>query len=257
MVSDISKIDTSKVQALMRSATKFQAHVKSATKFVRSIEQFRRENKVLADLLRDGICEYVARRGWFVAASLNHHQIVALKKAVEEDLEDDIEEFMVKHVRSEISAIAAEAESIWPERVPILTDAFHAHEEQLYTLSIPVMLAQADGMALDALRAHFFTNDPRKIGDVTEELITGKLKDRPLAQAFISLLPLLDLGLRMPTKRRDKLREQNKPISPLNRHGVLHGIDCDYATERNGLRAVALIGCAIWLHRIMEDENTL
>ena len=218
--------------------------------FTKAIEQFLRDNKKIAILFEDVIRGYLAQRGWFVGGSLNAQQYLVLKKGIEQHQETAIENFMIKHVRSKTKEVAADAYAIWPHRRTVLVDAFDAHSKGLYTLSVPVLLAQADGMTHEIFGAFLFTNRRgKKIRDKAKSIIETELEERPLAKSFLGLL-LEESGLRLETQKRDEQEKAGISVSPLNRHGVLHGIDCNYPREWNSLRAVALIGFLNWVHEI-------
>ena len=191
------------------------------------IEKFRSDNKQIATWFEDVIRGCLAQQGWFVAGSLYTNQYQALKEAIEQGKEAEIEDFMMQHVRSIINHIASDADAKWPHRRAILADAFNTHSKKLYTLSVPVMLAQADGMALDILGAFLFTNHNGKIDEKAKAIIEGQIAQRPLAKSFLGLF-IEASGLSLTTKKRDYRKAAGLSVSPLNRHGVLHGIDCDY-----------------------------
>jgi hypothetical protein len=72
--------------------------------------------------------------------------------------------------------------------------------------------------------------------------------------SFIGIL-LEDSGMCTLTEKRDEKRRSGHPFSPLNRHGVMHGIDCDYATESNGLRAASLIALPNEIFELKAPDN--
>ncbi len=225
--------------------------IKKSTDF---IDKFRRDNEQLGAWFENDIRGYLGQRGWFVAGSLSARQYQSLKKAIKQDKETEIEDFMVQHVRSITDNTASAAYVKWPHRRAILSDAFDAHSKKLYTLSVPVILAQADGMAFELLNAFLFTNHSGKIGDKAEAMIEKECKQRPLAQSWLGLLTEAS-GLQVSTKTRDEQIDTGMPVSPLNRHGVLHGIDYDYPKECNSLRAIALVYFLNWVHEITSKQN--
>ena len=239
---------------LVSSAKNLESILDSAMKTKRFIEKFKRDNKQIATWFEDVIRGYLAQRGWFVAGSLYRSQYQALKKAIEQGKEAEIEDFMMQHVRSITNHTAFDADAKWPHRRGILADAFDAHSKKLYTLSVPVMLAQADGMALDIFGAFLFTDGKGKIAKKAKAIIEGQIAQRPLAKSFLGLL-LDGSGLRVSTEKRDNLKAVGLSWSPLNRHGVLHGIDCDYPKECNSLRAIALIDFLNWVHGITPKQD--
>ena len=218
------------------------------------IEKFRNDNKQIASWYKV-VRGYLAQRGWFVAGTLYPNQIQALKEMIKQGKDAEIEDFMVRHVRSITKDTASAADTKWPRRRAILADAFDAHSKKLYTLSVPVMLAQADGMALEILGAFLFTDREGKIGGMAKTMIEGEIKQRALAKSFLGLL-IEASGLRLSTKKRDQQKDAGFSVSPLNRHGVLHGIDCDYPKERNSLRVIALIDFLNWVYEIRSKQDS-
>lgn len=216
--------------------------VEDTTRVLRDIEKFRRENEVVANLYRDEVSEYLATRGWYVGVSLRFRNIKQLAEAINQGNRDaEIESAIANHVRSQLDSIEDAAIQHWPDRSGVLSDAFSAHRNGQFTLSIPAILAQADGVALGILKAHLFTNHPNKIDKLAKDFIESDLAHNTLASSFVGIL-FEKPGLRTRTDIRDEKRQAGQPFSPLNRHGVLHGIDLDYATESNSLRAASLIG---------------
>jgi hypothetical protein len=118
----------------------------------------------------------------------------------------------------------------------VLGGAFEAHKKGLYTLSIPAFLAQTDGMAFEILQAFIFTNHAGNTSANAKSLIDAEEHDHELMCSFVGI-PLEEHGIRVSTRRRDQRKLSGDTVSPLNRHGVVRGIDLDYLTEANSLRA--------------------
>jgi hypothetical protein len=221
------------------------AVVDDLTDFARRLDddfaKFRKDTEFVAKLYRDSLGKYLAERGWYVGTTLTAKRIVALADAVEHGTADtEIENALCHDVRSALTAIERAVKQQWPMRSAILADAFEAHSKGRYTLSIPAMLAQADGMSFELLKAHLFTNKGGNITKGAKEFIGDKLSERDLMSSFVGIL-LEKSGMRSTTKERDRKLSAGDPVSPLNRHGVMHGIDLAYATEANGLRVVSIL----------------
>jgi len=226
----------------------------SAERRMKSVENLFRHNQQLAKMYDDTIRPELALRGWFIAGSLNHNQFQQLSQAFKEGRESDIEEFLKDHTNKRIPDITSSTLQRWPSREHILSDAFDAHTEQKYTLSVPVLLSQADGISHDLLGAFLFTNRKGKISDKASQLRDDKFSNRPLAKSFLGLL-LEASGLSTDTCERDKQIAERHVVSSLNRHGVLHGLDCDYATEANSLRGISLIEFLEWVAEVIEHKQ--
>ena len=151
------------------------------------LENFKRENEIIAGWYENTICKYLLQRGWYIGGSLGTSQLQQLKNAIKLKRESEIEKFLIHHVRSLVKDTETKAYIKWPARKTILSDAFDAHFKEKYTLSIPVMLAQADGIAFDILGTFLFTKT-RKISAKAKDLIEKRFKHRVLAKSFLGLL---------------------------------------------------------------------
>jgi hypothetical protein len=245
VIQDHSSNEPPGLAALLRSAQPMQQRV----------EEFLRQNCLCAKYYEEKLCKELARRGWFIASSLYVQQYPHIAKALEQGQEDEVEEFLKTHVRRLITDVRSSACDRWPNRAHILSDAFDAHSAEHYTLSIPVFLAQADGISNHLLNTFLFIGQGKKVCKAAKTLKKdSRFADRPLAQAFLDLLLQIS-GLGLQTEKRDKLVASGEVYSPLNRHGVIHGVDCDYPTEANSLRCVALISYLDWFAEVLQKES--
>ena len=238
----------------LQQLNSLHAVVQSIERQQQFIEDFARDNRLLAEFYADAISQELAWRGWFIAGSLHPHQFQPLARALKMKEEDQIEEFLKIHVRGIVSDVRKSVMKCWQKRAPILADAFDAHIAGKYTLSVPVLLAQADGISADLLGAYLFTNQSGSITKAASKAIKNHLPERPLAKSFLGLL-LKASGLRLDTRKRDDLATSGLIFSSLNRHGVLHGLDCDYATEANSLRGIALISFMEWVAQVIHIKE--
>ena len=243
------------LESLDRQFRAFRAIVHSSEQQSRFMQKFREDNSTLAVCFSDRMRGPLANRGWFVAGSLYPQQYPRIANALEKGEEEVIERLLQDHIRGRVPEIRQHTLSKWPERASVISDAFEAHGEGKYTLSIPVMLAQADGVSLEILGAFLFSSYKGKVADAASGRMEGQLACRPLAQSFLGLL-LEASGLSMDTQERDELLASGQVVSPLNRHGVLHGIDCEYATEGNSLRAIALLQFLAWVTEVTDTGRT-
>lgn len=142
---------------------------------------------------------------------------------------------MVEHYRNVIDEIQKEAKTVFPLRHHILEKAFDAHRRKEYELSIPVMLAQADGIG-EEIFGKDVSSTSRQDGKIKAQKkhIESKLDDvtrKTLGSYFFLITSSLPINA--------SPNERKKFSSPFNRNLVLHGIDIDYATEINVLKAVS------------------
>ena len=134
------------------------------------------------------------------------------------------------------------------QREKILKDALQAHLDEKWTLSIPALLPQIDGISLNVIMRHQL---PVKKASVIIDKSISKEAGRTLpSQLFISLdmdrftplemvsiytlLYYLESQLYRRTDFAQHADEANQS-SFLNRHSVLHGVQVDYASKLNSL----------------------
>lgn len=197
-----------------------------------SIAQFADKLARLPDEMR-GALVLLAQKGWFVAADYftmaELHQLAAALRHPPED-----ESMLVQHYRARLPEIAHELATKFPRRASILEDAFSAHGRGDYNLSVPVFLAQADGICTEIVGRKLY----------------GKSNGRPhlykhieqLPKDWISSIILFPLTQTLPIAA--SLSEREPDFRGLNRHMVLHGESLDYGTEVNSLKA------ASWLYYV-------
>jgi hypothetical protein len=101
---------------------------------------------------------------------------------------------------------------------------------------------------------HRWTNHSTSSISMKIRNIEGYLHERPLAGSFMGLL-LKPSGLHLHTRKRDEFAASGRIFSPLNRHGVLHGLDCHYATLANRLRGIALISFLDCVAQVIPTEK--
>jgi hypothetical protein len=178
---------------------------------------------------------YLAQRSWYPSLIMpafdprlfelvRHHRTAALDAHMAAFAEAHLDEFVRR------------ALSTFPDRASFFRDTFWAHRRRRYRLSIPVRLAQADGICDEILGVGLYKRREGRLattGAVEEYLPTGTLT----AWVVTQLTPLQSpSGLHRPAWSAEDI-----PPGSLSRHGVLHGVDLDYGTRINSLRAFMVV----------------
>lgn len=120
-----------------------------------------------------------------------------------------------------------------PARAKLIRSAFGAHRRGEFDLSIPVLLAQADGICIDATEKSFFR---AKDGSPATAPYVREIAGRELLTAMLAAL-----AEPLPINANESRRRKVSDWTALNRHMVLHGESLDYGTERNSLKAISLL----------------
>lgn len=170
------------------------------------------------------------KHGWFpfpqiplsaVAFNINDGNIDAI---MEQEIEDALDE-----IENDIYCFN-------PEREAILREAFWAHRTGRYALSIPVFLAQADGIAVEAKNVHAFSRQP---GSRLMDKVEFSDEVRFFSDIWFAVLVEDSAAIRMKSDR--------VPQSALNRHAVLHGLSINYPTKINSAKAISFLSGINWL----------
>jgi len=142
-----------------------------------------------------------------------------------------VERSLSRHFTKRLADIEEALCSRFPPRSRIIALAFGAHRRREYELSIPVLLAQADGICKEVAGGYYFI---RKNHRPETAPYVQEIADDTLLGAVLS--PLAEI-LPIAASRR------NQPTASggLNRHMILHGDSVDYGTRVNSLKAVSLI----------------
>lgn len=190
----------------------------------------------------------LAERGWFISSDLPMSPIFSLESAFAANRGDVVDDFMSALVERHLEEIQTQLESNYSSRSAIFRDAFEAHRTGKYALSIPVFLAQADGICIDLLGKKFFSKERN-----SDDPQSRKAVEALAVETFADLLlePLKTRGGMSANQREEALYPDI-----LNRHRVLHGIDTQYPSKLNSLKAISLVGYLGGLaHKIITDAK--
>jgi hypothetical protein len=193
---------------------------------------------------------YLLTRGWYPSPEMpSYDPEVARLAAAGETTE--VDRRMADFAERRLDQVAMLVRSSFPARAPFVEDAVWAHREGRYTLTIPALLAQADGAFYDVIGEQLYRRGGKAARDALDRLfVLGEI-----GQSWVRtvLLPI-DEGssLVVNTGERTALRKDDPAYGPLNRHGVLHGVDLDYPTRENSLRVFMLLDYLCWFSQVVE-----
>lgn len=215
--------------------------------FQELLETIAKETKELPEHV-DKVHSYFAQKGWFVP--FNDTSLKAFKvysKLIDREEHDLIETKLQNYIRKQIPVINNNVEKYFPKRHRIIDAALEAHSKNNYILSIPTLLAQADGMFSDLLDKTFFTNNENELKNIDKRILK-KLAQNGHPASTSSLGYLLVKQLQEKSiihedyhefEDRDNINADNEP---LNRNYILHGKALKYDNEPNSLRTISLVG---------------
>lgn len=209
------------------------------------------------------VTERLLARGWFPSYHFHDRLILGLHQLFEDGQVEEVDGVMAEFARRHVDRIEADLRNHFPARTHTLTETFEAHRNRKYALSVRSFLAEADGIGREVLgtgRQHIYKKETYREKGAAVQVRDAVIPDvgpvcRPDSIHGRVLAPIgMKWSLAVTTEERDQARKTDPGYGPLNRHGVLHGVDTDYPTEMNSLRCVLLLGFLLDARQILHDE---
>ena len=215
-------------------------------------ESFRRLVKELPERDRKAL-QRLGEEGWFVDPDMPVtllRYLEALFREHPDEMAEALSGFLSGFYRKRLDVIEGKLIDSYPRRGHLFQQAFEAHCEGKYGLSVPVFLTQADGIFWERTpenQSLFISKQRMRASSEYASHISGRYIE-------IWLHPLIiPLPLWMNKSERD---DRSESFVGLNRHQVLHGESTDYDTEQNSLKAISLLSYLHWiLSRTDEPED--
>jgi len=173
---------------------------------------------------------------------------------------EQIEQVFIDNYSADNYIVLKEMVSSWrdspfDQRKEIIDDALDAHISGKYTLSIPTLLPQVEGIL-----STITNSKAGGIGRLLKNAVeNNSLRDVSAFNALendiliaLATDPFLFKGhigeFFSPEKYTEWLVNQGFESTPLNRDAILHGVQIDYATEINSLRVFFLLDSLYWIN---------
>lgn len=197
--------------------------------FIDNVKKFPSYERKINALL----AEYGWYTNWYSPFDISTH----LLDAIEGNL-GKLDSVMEAHLTEDWGKLTYRILHNYPRRLNILTAAFRLHEEENYIGSIPLFLAQCDGIVFEKFNHSLFSKKNGKL------LIGETLKEK-IELCEIEKDGVLDIfyeALRVKNAFSENSSHANMQMAP-NRHGILHGLEAhlDYGTKKNSLKAFSLL----------------
>lgn len=165
--------------------------------------------------------------GWFMADELPP---IGIQDLISKKDYDKIDKLFVKYFKKKKRIIKNNTIDKYPHRRLLITASFKAHQRKQFELSIPLMLAQIDGICFEITNQNIFSKNNKYTTNVwvNKYRIDGLLGSmlEPL-KAHPAMVAQID--------------QSKKYSRAVNRNGILHGRDLNYATEENSLKTISLL----------------
>jgi len=173
----------------------------------------------------------LGKHGWYLDSEMSLPELWSLKNALSKGNAKEAEETLIEYFDGRLEEIEKSISERFPRRAHLIRAAFNAHRRQEYELSIPVLLAQTDGICKEAVNQYLFIKRSKKPS-------TAIYVDSIAADTYRAAL-LSPLAKTLPINAS----ESQRPVGfdALNRHTVLHGESLDYGNKINSLKAISLV----------------
>ncbi len=181
--------------------------------------------------------ELLASDGWYLDPNLGFNELFNIAHLFEEGHTDKARVLLCQHFDSRAQSIEAELVGRFPDRANLVKAVMRAHRGGEYALSIPVFLAQADGICGELMGVQLYARRDGK------PLIAARLELDNCTPFLASLL--YPLATPMPISAGVSERALLGDL--LNRHAVLHGEAVNYDTHANSCRALSLLAYVSWI----------
>jgi hypothetical protein len=195
----------------------------------------------------------LALHGWFVSSNLPIKAIYPLASFFKDGRIEEGHQTLCWYYNKELADIESALAGNFPKRAIILKKAFSAHRKGDFELSIPVFIAQADGIARDIIAKEMkrfsVYSKQNKFRDTIQNFIND-CKNKNLLVSELLKVAVIDMPL--------NVSEGNPMITTevLNRNEILHGMNTSYATQLNSYRAISwleYISHFRWMREISES----
>lgn len=171
---------------------------------------------------------FITDDGWFIDPDMSLQEIVQIRPRIGQgqSVREEVTLALVDYFNDQIDEIRERAIRVAPHRKAVLVDAFEAHANELYNLSIPVMVAQADGILAEHCEDNSVFRSRQR-----QTMIEGNTGASWSNRVLRSQHPLWS--------------HQREPSLPtggeMNRHEIMHGKDWLYGNNNNSLRVMSFL----------------
>ncbi|WXU00018.1 MAG: hypothetical protein Ctma_0723 [Catillopecten margaritatus gill symbiont] len=195
-----------------------------------AFEELQRSFRELPPKIQEALL-LLAQHGWYLDFNMPLSSLWKIKRAISSGEINEVEEALTEYFENQLGEIEKSFSDQFPHRSHIISSVIKAHRNGEYFLSIPVLLAQTDGICKEVVGQYLFMRKDRKPR-------TAIYVEQVAADTYKAAL-LSPLAASIPISASEHERE--KGFNLLNRHMVLHGESLNYGSKVNSLKAISLI----------------
>jgi hypothetical protein len=201
--------------------------------FAAYLKAFGQLVEALPKLLQQSLLD-LGQQGWYFGGNFTVGQSQQLIKRVNSTPKEQRDGVLCDWVDEQLGTIEHRLSEEYQNRALIFEQAFWAHRNQKYALSVPALLAQADGICKQRLGVLLFDGSFAAIKRIAKrQALNGG--------TAIMLAPLIE---KLAIVESENLRLAKR--QQLNRHAILHGESTDYGVREVGCKAVLYLDYVNW-----------
>ncbi|WP_459693903.1 hypothetical protein [Achromobacter xylosoxidans] len=174
----------------------------------------------------------LGQHGWYLDPMMPMSALWRITNEFADEKHADAEASLAAYFEDAVARIEKSISEKFPHRRHIFQAAFAAHNRGEYVLSVPVLLAQADGICKESVNQYLFIKNRKDKRPQTAIYV-----EQFAADAYMAAI-LSPLAASLPIAASES--ERHEGFVALNRHTVLHGDSLDYGTRVNSLKAISL-----------------
>lgn len=173
-------------------------------------------------------------KGWFLGWITTLEDVSSLVDGIKSLQPDQLDDYLSAYFRENFDYFISQLAERYPDRGQAIRAAARAHKEfghEGFYLSIPVFIAQADGISAQILNVKMpfsGTNASSSLKDLIQE-------DQKSLDLLQPIFAIHQSDFLKTSKNRGGV------FNALNRHQVMHGESSSYASEQNSLKALSFL----------------
>ena len=169
----------------------------------------------------------LAEAGWYLDPKMAAVDVMNFKEDLEQETAQEVSADLAEYFESSLDRIEATLCANHPTRAELIKDAISAHRQGKFSLSIPALFAQADGICFDLTGLCIFSGPG--LGRLAKRLDPETL-ERAYLEPLLRAIPV-----------KDSSKQRRAKVPQLNRHAVMHGESTDFPTRDNSLKAISFV----------------
>lgn len=192
---------------------------KTHTEVWNAVRELQREGQ-RRDALWNEHAFVLAAHGWYLDQDMKLGVVFEILSAIRDDRPAEAIERIAKHYRENLAGLRRRLVQHHVERESLLSEAFEAHAAAKYFSSTILFLSQVEGVGGQGLLSS------KKAANRIR-----KTQSPPIVDAVLGRMSAISAA---EGKRAGYASE-------LNRHRVMHGLDCSFGSEENSLKSLSLL----------------